>query len=145
MAKYTIPLAEAKTRITAWKTDQGNIQNELNHAGSSNLPCLTINAFTFELQDLTDLLVRIDAYNKVHQTDHVNAVRFYLGKSVPSLPEVPYACLVGVGVSNFSPVNNNGGEDILTLPPTTDSSIYDFSFPCPSTCAEVGHSIMDQS
>lgn len=85
MAEFTISTPEAQTRITAWQTDQSNIQQALiTQTNLNNLPCLTINAFTFELSDITDLLARINTYNidiKIGENP-INAIRFYIGKKI---------------------------------------------------------------
>lgn len=151
--RFTITLDDAQQRVTNWQGDQALIRNALvQNLPLHNSPVLNINAFTFDLADLTDLITRIALYNNSNPPigDPINGIRFYLGKVVnTTIPEPPYSCLVAVGVSNFAPNENVGGNDIITLPsahskpPTLEESIFDFSYPCPTTCADPGKGIMD--
>lgn len=151
--RFTISLDDAQQRITNWQGDQTLIKNALSqNLPLRNSPVLNINAFTFDLADITDLIVRIGLYNASTPppAEPINGIRFYLGKVVtPTIPEPPYSCLVAVGVSGFEPNENVGGDDIITLPsahskpPTLEESIFDFSYPCPTTCADPGKGIMD--
>ncbi len=154
MSDFTISQDDARVRINAWRKDQTDIKAALlNYPNLNNLPCLNIHAFTFTLTDLKQLCNRIDAFNNQITNPPVvpiDAIRFYLGEKQPVDPNTPkYACLIPIAVQDFEPQNNNGGKDLLNLPvlgnenPPSPNAIYDFSFPCPSTCAEVNHSIMD--
>ncbi len=155
---FTITLEEAKKRCTEWNTDQKKIQTALlDQPTLHNLPVLTSEGFTFELADLFDLFIRIYKYNNPNKpnpilpTEHtikdpINAIRFYLGKETfLERPISPIACLIGVAVTGFDSDANDGGQDVQDLPQTTipplKSSIYDFSFPCPGTCADSGTGI----
>lgn len=157
--EFTILKYDAQDRIRHWKTHQTEIQSVLlNQPNLINSPCLQINAFTFKLDDLYKLFVRIHNHNNPsaqplpppsasNTTNPIKAIRFYLGlKEDPTNEIPPYACMMAVPVENFNPMSFNGGADIVYLPQGSEaSSIYDFSFPCPSTCAEVNQSIMDLS
>ncbi len=152
-SRFTISLADAQERITNWQADQTMIKNALlQNPPLHNSPVLDIHAFTFDLADLTDLMGRIAVYNTSTPPlgTPINGIRFYLGKVVnTAVPEPPYSCLVAVGVSDFAPNENVGGDDIIALPsahskpPTLVESIFDFSYPCPTTCADPGKGIMD--
>ena len=154
MSQFTINQQDAQSRILACRKDQTDIKAALqNDPNLNNLPCLNIHAFTFSLTDLKQLVNRIEAFNNQVTNPPVvpiDAIRFYLGEKHPHDPNIAkYACLIPIAVQDFEPENNNGGKDLLNLPvlgnenPSSPNAIYDFSFPCPSTCAEVGHSIMD--
>ncbi|MDL5049612.1 hypothetical protein QQ054_26695 [Oscillatoria amoena NRMC-F 0135] len=159
---FTIQQTDAQERYTNWKDNQGNIMNALQNPNAPQVPgleyspVLSINSFTFKLQDLCELFERIYKYNNPGSTavlhlaestlaaNPINAVRFYLG--VENSP-ANNACLIGVAVTNCN-APGFGGADVTNLPvvnaqPTTETSIYDFSYPCPTTCADPGHSIMD--
>lgn len=152
-SRYTISLDDAQQRITNWQSDQSLIKNAVLHdLPLANSPVLNINAFTFDLADIRDLVNRIDLYNITTPPGDasISGIRFYLGKVItPTMPEPPYSCLVAVAVSGFRPNENVGGDDIITLPsahskpPTLEESIFDFSYPCPTTCADPGKGIMD--
>lgn len=147
---FTISQTTADARIKHWRDDQQTIQNALaNHPQYQNLPPLTINAFTFHYSDLFDLFNRIGEYNTSNNgaphkpivpvtptiENPINAIRFYLG--VTPTPEPPFSCLIAVGVTGFNISQNNGGTDVLSISPL-GSSIYDFSYPCPTTCPQTG-------
>lgn len=157
---FTLQLTDAQSRIERWQYDQGAIKNALasipNPNPLINSPVLSINAFTFELHDLCQLFERIFQYNnpgvpfQLHLADYsinnpINAVRFYLGEKDPADPG---ACLIGVGVVDFQPPGLGGQDVISQLPvinnqPENETSIYDFSYPCPTTCPTPGQGIMN--
>lgn len=149
---FTIPLEIAQDRINNWKNDQAAIKNTLVGISSpmQNSEALAISAFSFKLRDLTELFERIYAYNNngqipgIHLAEHspnfnnpIDAVRFYVGEKADAAGTS--VCLVGVAVTGFNDGTNGGGSDFVNLPvinqqPQTETSIYDFSYPCPTTC-----------
>lgn len=152
----TIDLVDAQERITAWQKDQKEIKSNL-PTGMGPFPALEIKAFTFHFKEMFELCLRMYNYNNPDQKININvedindnplnAIRFYVGKKYPE-DSNPFACLIAVPVHNFDPANSKGGEDLAVLPSAeapSGSSIYDFSFPCPMTCANPGQSIMDQN
>jgi hypothetical protein len=156
----TITLVEAQTRIAAWQEDQRLIKGAL-PPSKGHSPALDIKAFTFDLKEMFEMCLRIYNHNSPGREIYVNiedisdsplnAIRFYLGKNEPTAQNSP-ACLIAVAVKDFATDNANpelrGGEDFLELPsikPPIVSSIYDFSFPCPMTCANPTKGIMDQN
>ena len=154
---YTITLEEAQKRTDAWKSDQAVLIDALGGStGAANLSPVNIHGFTFKLDDLFNLCIRIYNYNNpstpidvepgIEIENPVNAIRFYLGKKADEMPGGAYGCLIGVGVKEFDPENQDGGKDVYDLPdfktPVT-SSIYDFSYPCPTTCAQKNFSLIN--
>jgi hypothetical protein len=125
---YTISLNEAQARIQLYQQSRGSINT---------------NAFTIRLSELTNLCNRAIQYDLQNPTpeDPINAIRFYLGAELVN--KEPVACLICVPVSGFehdgqTPIN--GGADVLSLrlgsyKASDECDIYDFSFPCPTTCA----------
>jgi hypothetical protein len=156
---FTISLSDAKTRISNWTADQTAVKAVTT---INNSPVVNINSAAFALSDLQSLLAEIDLYNGLQPivsptpsiANPVNGVRFYFGKKThEGMPVAPYACLIAVGVTGFSPASNLGGNDVVALPalPTPThpynglvSSIYDFSYPCPTTCDNYGAGLMSQ-
>lgn len=145
---YIITLPEAKKRIAQWQADQSELIAKM--AGTplhiyEDLPMLQVKAFTFEFSEMADLIDKIKTYNETADVK-IDGLRFYLGvNDEVGEATVPQACLVAVGVSNFDPEMSMGGDDVLCVDTDTDSPsiIYDFSYPCPSTCGNAGHTIMD--
>jgi hypothetical protein len=151
---FTISLETAQDRINNWKNDQNAIKATLEQTSSpmQNSVALSINAFSFKLRDLSELFERIYAYNNngqapdIHLSDHIagmqnpiDAVRFYVGEDVDAAGNAQ-VCLVGVSVVGFNAAGTqDGGSDFVNLPvinqqPASETSIYDFSYPCPTTC-----------
>jgi hypothetical protein len=147
MTIYTISLSEAQTRISDWQDAQADIKAELSASSSVlNSAPLNIHAFTVSLDNLKDLIRRIDDNNTTHPSgsENINAVRFYAASKATATD--PEGCLVYVAVTGFDSSTSDGGEDVLTLPAGQTgetSGIYDFSFPCPTTCPPAGSGIMD--
>src|SRR4051812_37301258 len=120
MTENTITSAESGKRIAKWDSDRAAIKDHLEDVHLKDLPVLNINAFTFKLDEMFELCVRI--YNANHpeqapivappssQDDPINAIRFYPGiKEV--LPNT--ACLIAVPVKCFQERSyDDGGEDI---------------------------------
>jgi hypothetical protein len=147
--KFCIFQDEAIARITNWRQDQETLINALEgtpghiHEG---MPMLHVKAFTFEYIELKELMRKIDLHNSDPSAPPISGLRLYLGVKVhPDEPVSPSPCLVAVGVANFDPNSSMGGDDVLKLATIdhNNEGIYDFSYPCPATCANKGHSIMD--
>lgn len=148
---YYITPCEAKARIHNWQQSQAKIREALKNTPGhiyEGAPMLHVKAFTFKYDELHDLIEKISGYNSESRDHKVNAVRFYLGVKTHDHEAVPPTpCLVTVGVSEFQPDESMGGDDVLSLPtinPSGPSLVCDFSYPCPTTCANEGHSIMDE-
>lgn len=153
--EYTIDRLEAQTRIAAWQTDQRQILKIPGLPGGVDYAPLYIKAFTFSTDDLLQLCEKIYHYNYPERhvtltgsdrTDYrpVDGIRFYIGrKSVEGTDEVE-TCLIAVPVLGFDGEKGQGGKDAVTLWDSGEvATIYDFSYPCPATCAAPGQSIMD--
>lgn len=160
-SEYTISLADAQSRILNWGIDQATIKE---YSSFDNAPVLITGSAAFHLDELKAILRLIEDYNgseaplvpPVVISNPINAIRFYFGKKIEQgMPVAPYACLIAVAVSGFviSSVPNIGGTDIIELPqlPTIpinnilQSAIYDFSYPCPTTCPNPNKGITDSS
>jgi len=152
--EYTIDLIEAQTRIAAWQADQRQILKIPGLPGGVDYAPLYIKAFTFSTDDLLQLCEKIYSYNypKANpvtltgsdREDPVDGIRFYIGrKSVEGTDEVE-TCLIAVPVLGFDGEEGRGGGDAASLWDSREvATIYDFSYPCPATCAAQGQSIMD--
>lgn len=161
MQDFKISKTVAKTRIEDWQGEQSLIKTALGTNPAKDSTVLGIEAFTFRLADLIELLNRIYLVNNPGETswkmplptgnEQINAIRFYLGqKEVANPPNTLEPCLVALGVEDFAPTASpsSGGKDIYDLPTAPDDSsvspaIYDFSYPCPTTCPEAGYGISD--
>jgi hypothetical protein len=145
---FTITLEEAQKRFEALKTIQNKIKEELTDIPLKESKLLEISAHTFQLNDLYDLFERIYKFNNPQEptlnldkttiANPINAIRFYPGQKFNTSTEKFQICLMAVAVTGFNGISNLGGQDVKNLPDITGtvsiSSIYDFSFPCPSTC-----------
>lgn len=153
---FTISLTDAQGRIQKWQEDQTNLRSALQGNPLVISPVVNMVSAAFHLDDLQQMVNDIYVFNGWEPlpipepivTNPVNAVRFYFGKVEAGAPVPPYACLMAVAVTNFDYNGNNGGDDVIMLPvsgahPDYQSSIYDFSYPCPPTCPNPGKSIMD--
>lgn len=148
-----IPLHEAQARITHWREDQSKLIDVLKDSQEGHLmeglPMLHVKAFTFKYQELAELIDKIRVHNdRIPETEaanRINGLRFYLGvKDYASDALSPAPCLVITGVSEFYPHESMGGDDVICIDDLVNPSIiYDFSYPCPSTCGNEGHTIMD--
>lgn len=153
---FTIELPDAEERIANWQNDQQNIQTALsNQPDLNSLPPLIIQGFTIKFSDMYHFVTRVLAYNSGQTTvdgpitvpppapgvqNPINAARFYLGiKNITELPIPPQPSLMSVAVTGFDPIANAAGTNVLNLPVTNETpnatSIFDFSYPCPPTCA----------
>lgn len=156
---YTISLEEAQTRIAAWKESQQTILEESGLPAEGGLPPLRIKAFTFTTNDLFALCERIYNYNNPYEPKlnimrselekPVDAMRFYVGNRMVDNVLKQEACLIAVPVVGFDLKTGSGGKDMVALPyfgggEVVVPTIYDFSYPCPATCAIKGESIMDK-
>jgi hypothetical protein len=138
---YCIDLPEAQKRVRLWRAEQRNISEAL--AGTPGpinpdmMSIVTIKAFTFRYAEILDLVGKINHFNINGETP-ISGLRFYLGirEAQDHLPAGP--CLIAVAVNGYDPANSLGGQDILDLDAESDRyTIFDFSYPCPSTCATV--------
>lgn len=88
-------------------------------------------AFSFSLTEMNNLTKTLSSGK--FPVINIQAVRFYLGLTQEGVP-----CLMMVGVAgDYDPERQEGGVDILEVGPSTslESAVYDFSCPCPYTCA----------
>ena len=175
MLAYTITHQTAKEYVKRFKANQKGALKVWNASKKvppskndfSNTPIsLTMNAFTFSIEEIKILVSRVNAYNKTN-SKKANAIRFYTGIKenrfagiVPGAPKL-IPCLVFVPVTGFvkgelSPQGKytppKGGTDLSSIPSATtglqsrgtmardasedDSAYYDFTFPCPDTCPD---------
>lgn len=158
-SEYTISLADAQSRILNWGLDQATIKE---YTTLDNSPIVITESVAFHLNELKLILKEIEDYNGVKASalppvvipNPINAIRFYFGKKIEQgIPVAPYACLIAVGVTGFNSAvePTNGGDDVIQLPElpvipvnnTLQSAIYDFSYPCPTTCPNPSKGIMD--
>ncbi len=158
-SEFTISLADAQSRILNWGVDQATIKEYLT---LNNSPVVITGSVAFHLDELKIILGAIEDYNEseasiippVAISNPITAIRFYFGKKIEQgMPIAPYACLIAVGVTDFNSTTGqtNGGIDVIQLPelpviPVNNalkSAIYDFSYPCPTTCPSPGMGIMD--
>jgi hypothetical protein len=130
---YTITMEVAQGRIQTYNQNKNNINT---------------GAFTMRLSELANLCNRVVQYDLQSDTQNpapptpVNAIRFYLGAEPDNFGNLA-ACLICVPVSGFvhdGQNSINGGQDIFSLrlgsfANEEADAIYDFSFPCPTTCA----------
>ena len=147
---FTIPLAEEKKRIINWQAEQISVQAALkeDHGSLINAVPLTAHAFTYHLEELRHLITLIAGYNDSENgaQNPVNAVRFYLGKrSVQNNPAYSSPDLMAVAVAGFNPNYSEGGLDVINITPWAPdaSGIFDFSYPCPTTCGNLKQSLLD--
>lgn len=165
MSVFTIDLLEAQQRIQRWQDAQAAIRTALiNSPQLVNSPVLTTKAFTFQWDDLAELMNRILLHNSPTTANliplsadlqttvaNIDAIRFYLNiDEIEGTPTAPFGSLISVAVSEFNPESNEGGNDELQLLVSRGSgieanAIYDFSYPCPATCPNPGHGIMDDT
>ena len=123
-ALFRIPLQDAVAYTKNWR-DQPHDDNNY------------VKAFTVNLEELKEILYDLKDSNGA------NAVRFYIAeKPVDPNPGSPITgfqeTLILVGVTGFDPENNIAGDDILDFVPKEGSAVsgcYDFTYPCPDTCA----------
>ena len=94
-----------------------------------------IKAFTVKIEELQLILEEMASLD-------ANAIRVYLGQENNSMEHTgTNKKLVLVAVAGFDPDENNAGFDIVsyadpTNPNNSLSGCYDFTYPCPDTCAK---------
>ena len=153
MTNFTINEQTATDRIDEWQQEQATIKTALGQNPAANSNVLDIKAFTFKLEDIVEFVNRIYLANNPGggtawqmpmptSSDTTNGIRFYVGEKETSNPNVLEPCLIAVAVDNFTP-STSGGSDVLDLPTAPGSTlvsqaIYDFSYPCPTTCPTNG-------
>lgn len=117
----TIPVAEAAERTERWRTENPNGPK----------------AFAFSIEEINTLLQSINTTRL--PVIEVKALRFYLGLTAEGIPSL---MVVAVG-GDYNPGLQKGGIDLLEteINGETESIVFDFSCPCPYTCAE-GHSAL---
>ena len=163
--QFITPPQQQEVLLNGYWAPQNPLQTDEKYDYANAPSCLTMKAFTFALRDVTDLLNRISVYNGFEPISHtiperldpVTGIRFYLGMKPnpaygPNMPTAPeyIPCLVFLPVVDFVPgriedgiyVRSEAGKDLIRLPVINEgdiaeesSALYDFSFPCPDTCA----------
>lgn len=110
-----IPLSQAEVYTQNWRDFNGSTT-----VNGVPLSSYLANAFTFDLQDIYDLMSESGITN----------VRFYFGydsnEPAPGLPIPMKVMLVGVDAE--------GKDMIYPAESSSASGIYDFAIPCPSVC-----------
>ena len=110
-----IPLIDAEAYTQNWRNF-----NNANMVNGNPLSGYLANAFTFDLQDINDLM----------NEPGVAHVRIYFGydnaSPSPSVPPPMKVMLVGV--------DSEGNDIIYSSEAQANSGIYDFAIPCPPTC-----------
>jgi hypothetical protein len=111
----TITLHEAENRIANWSKANPNM----------------VKAFAFDINEVTYLLNNLPKTISAIQPEY-GALRFYLGLNdagVYSLMMVPVE-------GPYDPDHNVPGKDVVmsVTEDSRESSIYDFSSPCPHLC-----------
>jgi hypothetical protein len=134
--KSTIPLAEAISRADNWRNlvvqiPAGNTSRAVITNNDFDVPKQRIfRAINININDVKDLIA-----------DHPQAksIRLYLSLQDPDFPYQITGMLVPVDVNNRDMLTKKsvsqglmGEEEILSS--ATDSTIYDFTQPCPALC-----------
>lgn len=152
--EHNIPVATASERITQWQNAQTVIQERIGIDFPVVFPVASIHAFTMRFTEIFNLCARIYNANCPNMPpityfvpgDNVplqyDAIRFYLGIRPSDAFPGTEACLMCNPVEGFESQGNIlGGNDVASLPLLQGnninevSAVYDFSFPCPMTCA----------
>lgn len=112
--QYNIPLELAVQYTTAWRTGSSSIK--LNAIGF-------VKAFNIKREDIDQLYLLMP---------HDGSCRAYLGVDESVVPNVPKLLLVPVDADNNDILHIEGTDEDDS---SGQSTIFDFTTPCPSMCA----------